>query len=95
VLVEIAEGRGVSPAHVALAYTLGKPGVTSVIVGARLEEQLVDNLKAAELSLTDEERARLDAASALPLLYPSWHQAKTASDRLSAADLSLLGPHIG
>jgi aryl-alcohol dehydrogenase-like predicted oxidoreductase len=95
VLVEIAEARGISAAQVALAYTLGKPGVTSVIVGARLEEQLVDNLEAAELALTDEERARLDEASALPLLYPYWHQAKTASDRLSAADLSLLGPHIG
>jgi aryl-alcohol dehydrogenase-like predicted oxidoreductase len=95
VLVEIAEGRGVPPAQVTLAYTLGKPGVTSVIVGARLEEQLVANLGAAELALTGEERARLDEASALPLLYPYWHQAKTASDRLSAADLSLLGPHIG
>jgi aryl-alcohol dehydrogenase-like predicted oxidoreductase len=95
VLVEIAEGRGASPAQVALAYTLGKPGVTSVIVGARLEEQLVDNLKAAELTLTDDECASLDGVSALPLLYPYWHQAKTASDRLSAADLSLLGPHIG
>jgi aryl-alcohol dehydrogenase-like predicted oxidoreductase len=95
VLVEIADGRGVPPAQIALAYTLGKPGVTSVVIGARVEEQLVANLAAAELALTDEERARLDEASALPLLYPHWHQAKTASDRLSAADLSLLGPHIG
>jgi aryl-alcohol dehydrogenase-like predicted oxidoreductase len=94
-LVEIAEGRGVSPAQVALAYTLGKPGVTSVIVGARTEEQLADNLAAADIVLGDEERARLDEVSALPLLYPYWHQAKTASDRLSPADLSLLGPHIG
>jgi aryl-alcohol dehydrogenase-like predicted oxidoreductase len=95
VLIEIAEARGVSPAQVALAYTLGRPGVTSIIVGARTEEQLVDNLRAADLELTDDERASLDGASALPLLYPYWHQAKTASDRLSAADLSLLGPHIG
>jgi aryl-alcohol dehydrogenase-like predicted oxidoreductase len=94
-LVEIAEGRGISPAQVALAYTLGKPGVTSVIVGARTEEQLADNLKAADVALTDDERARLDEASALPLLYPYWHQANTASDRLSAADLTLLGPHVG
>ena len=94
-LVEIAEGRGITPAQVALAYTLGKPGVTSVIVGARTEEQLADNLKAADVALTDDERARLDEASALPLLYPHWHQAKTASDRLSAADLTLLGPHVG
>ena len=94
VLVEIAGNGGVSPAQVALAYTLGRPGVSSVIVGARTEEQLADNLKAAELALTDDERASLDAASAPPLLYPYWHQAKTASDRLSAADLSLLGPHL-
>jgi aryl-alcohol dehydrogenase-like predicted oxidoreductase len=94
-LVEIAEGRGISAAQVALAYTLGKPGVTSVIVGARTEEQLADNLKAADVALTDDERARLDEASALPLLYPYWHQANTASDRLSAADLTLLGPHVG
>jgi aryl-alcohol dehydrogenase-like predicted oxidoreductase len=93
-LVEIAEGHGVSPAQVALAYTLGKPGVTSVIVGARLEEQLADNLEAADLELGSEERARLDEVSAPPLLYPFWHQAATAADRLSPADLSLLGPHL-
>jgi aryl-alcohol dehydrogenase-like predicted oxidoreductase len=95
VLVEIAEGHGVSAARVALAYTLAKPGVSSVVIGARKEEQLVDNLAAADLELSDDERARLDEVSAPPLLYPYWHQAKTASDRLSAADLTLLGPHVG
>ena len=95
VLVEIAEARGVSAAQVALAWTLGRPGVTSVIVGARTEEQLADNLAAADLELTADERARLDEVSAPPLLYPYWHQAKTATDRLSAADLTLLGPHLG
>jgi aryl-alcohol dehydrogenase-like predicted oxidoreductase len=94
-LVGIAESRGVSAAQVALAYTIGKPGVTSVIVGARTEEQLADNLASAELTLTDEEFARLDEVSAQPLLYPYWHQANTSSDRLSPADLSLLGRHIG
>jgi aryl-alcohol dehydrogenase-like predicted oxidoreductase len=95
VLVEVAEGHGVSPAQVALAYTLGKPGVTSLVIGARKEEQLVDNLAAAELVLSADERARLDEVSAPPLLYPYWHQAKTASDRLGEADLTLLGPHVG
>jgi len=95
VLVEIAEGHGVSAAQVALAYTLDKPGVTSLVIGARKEDQLVDNLAAADLELSDDERARLDEVSAPPLLYPYWHQAKTASDRLSAADLTLLGPHVG
>lgn len=94
VLVEIAEGRGVSAAQVALAWLLDRPGVASVIVGARTDEQLADNLEAAELSLSEEERTRLDEVSAPPLIYPFWHQAKTASDRLGPADLPLLTPHL-
>jgi aryl-alcohol dehydrogenase-like predicted oxidoreductase len=94
ILVGIGEERGVSAAQVALAYTLGKPAVTSLVIGARTAGQLADNLAAASLSLTDAERARLDKASAPPLIYPYWHQANTASDRLSPADLTLLGPHI-
>ena len=93
-LVETGDAHGVSAAQVALAYTLGRPGVTSVVIGARKEEQLLDNLAAADLELSSDERARLDAISAPPLLYPYWHQAKTASDRLSEADLSLLAPHL-
>ncbi|MBV9605613.1 MAG: aldo/keto reductase [Solirubrobacterales bacterium] len=94
VLVEIAEGHGVSPARVALAWLLGRPGITSVIVGARTDEQLADNLAAAELELSSEEAARLEEVSRPPLVYPFWHQHKTAADRLSAADLSLIGPHL-
>jgi aryl-alcohol dehydrogenase-like predicted oxidoreductase len=94
VLVEIADDRGVSAAQVALSWLLGRAGVASVIVGARTDEQLADNLKAAELELSEEERRRLDEVSAPPLLYPFWHQAKTASDRLGPADHSLLGPHL-
>ena len=93
-LVEIAEEHGASPAQVALAWTLGRPGVASVVVGARTEEQLADNLGAADLVLGDDERARLDELSAPPLLYPYWHQAKTANDRLGEADLTLLGAHV-
>jgi aryl-alcohol dehydrogenase-like predicted oxidoreductase len=93
-LVAIGADHGVSAAQVALAYTLAKPAVTSVIVGARTEEQLADNLAAADLSLSAEEMSRLDAVSAQPLLYPYWHQANTSSDRLSAADLTLLSRHL-
>jgi aryl-alcohol dehydrogenase-like predicted oxidoreductase len=95
VLVDIADKRGVSAARVALAYLLAKPGVTSLVIGARTSGQLADNLAAADLTLDDGERERLDRVSALPLNYPYWHQAATANDRLSPADLSLLGPHIG
>lgn len=94
VLIEIAEAHGVSPAQVSLAWLLGRPAITSVVVGARTDEQLRDNLRSADLRLSDEERARLDAVSMAPLLYPYWHQAKTAADRLSAADLALLRPHV-
>jgi aryl-alcohol dehydrogenase-like predicted oxidoreductase len=94
VLVEIGAGHGVSAARVALAYLLRKPAVTSLVIGARTSEQLADNLGAADLKLSDEEMERLDKASEPPLLYPYWHQAKTARDRLSPADLTLLGPHL-
>lgn len=94
VLVEIADGRGVSAAQIALAWLLSKPLVSSVIVGARSEAQLQDNLQAAQLTFASDELERLDKVSQLPLLYPYWHQAQTASDRLSAADLSLIAPYL-
>jgi aryl-alcohol dehydrogenase-like predicted oxidoreductase len=93
-LVEIAEARETSASRIALAYLLGRPGVTSLVIGARTDDQLADNLAAADLVLAAEERAKLDAVSAPPLLYPYWHQARTASDRLSPADLSLLRPYL-
>ncbi|MGB9184747.1 MAG: aldo/keto reductase [Solirubrobacteraceae bacterium] len=94
VLVDVAEGRGVSAAQVALAWVLTRPSVSSVVIGARTDEQLADNLEAAELELTAEELRQLEEISRPPLLYPFWHQANSASDRLSAADLSLLAPHL-
>jgi aryl-alcohol dehydrogenase-like predicted oxidoreductase len=94
VLIRIAADHGVSAAQVALAWALGRPGITSLVIGARTSEQLADNLAAAELTLNDTERAELDKASAMPLLYPYWHQIRTSTDRLSAADLTLLAPHM-
>ena len=93
-LVEIAEEHDASPAQVALAWTLGRPGVASLVIGARTDEQLADNLGAADLVLGEEERSRLDELSAPPLLYPYWHQARTASDRLGDPDLTLLSGHV-
>jgi aryl-alcohol dehydrogenase-like predicted oxidoreductase len=59
----IAEKRSVSMAQVALAWLADRPTVTSVILGARTTEQLEDNLGAADLHLSPEETAQLDAAS--------------------------------
>jgi aryl-alcohol dehydrogenase-like predicted oxidoreductase len=92
-LVAIGADHGVSAAQVALAYTIGKPAVTSVIVGARTEDQLADNLASADLTLSAEEMDRLNKVSAQPLPYPFWHHLN-ASDRLSSADLTLLARHI-
>src|SRR5215472_1315356 len=105
VLVDVAAGHSIdgpggskhsaSPAQVALAWLLGRPAVTSVIIGARTDDQLRDNLGAASLTLTADELDALDKISAPDLVYPYWHQLSTASDRLSPADLALLGQHLG
>ena len=92
-LLEIAGGHGVSAARVALAWLLARPAITTVIVGARTDEQLADNLAAATLELAPDEHARLEEVSRPPLIYPFWHQRKTAADRLSDADLSLIGAY--
>ena len=94
VIMSVADARGVSGAQVALAWLIGRPGVTSVIIGGRTNEQFKDNLAAADLKLTTEERARLDKVSQPPLLYPYWHQSFTATDRLSEADMALHRPYL-
>ena len=68
----IADAHGCSVARVALAWCLAQPHVTSVIIGAKDEKQLGDNIAATELVLTKDELAKLDAASALPSEYPAW-----------------------
>ncbi len=81
---EIGDARGASVARVALAWLLAKPAVMSVIIGAKTLEQLDDNLAAADLSLSPEEIARLDAVSALPPEYPGWMLAMQAAARVPA-----------
>jgi len=68
----IAEAHETSVARVALAWMLAKPHVTSVIIGAKNEAQLDDNLAATSLVLAPEELARLDEVSAMPAEYPGW-----------------------
>jgi aryl-alcohol dehydrogenase-like predicted oxidoreductase len=81
VLSSIAASRGVTPAQVALNWVLCKPGVDTVIIGARNEEQLRDNLAAAAWRLTPDEVGDLDAVSALPEPYPQWHQHRFGIER--------------
>ena len=77
----IAAARDRSPAQVALNWLLGRPAVTSVIVGARDSRQLADNLQAVSWRLSDEEVTALDRVSARPLPYPYWHQQKYNRER--------------
>jgi aryl-alcohol dehydrogenase-like predicted oxidoreductase len=81
VLTEIAGARGVTPSQVALNWVMSKPGVSTVILGARDEAQLRDNLAAATWQLSAEEVAVLDDVSALPEPYPIWHQHKFGIER--------------
>jgi aryl-alcohol dehydrogenase-like predicted oxidoreductase len=81
VMREIATARGVSVAQIALAWLLHQPAVTSVIVGAKKQEQLADNIGAVAVELGADELARLDAASRLPSEYPGWMFARQGEVR--------------
>ena len=78
----IAQAHDASVARVALAWLLQRKGVMSVIVGAKTVEQLDDNLAAADLALTAQEIAALDAISALKPEYPGWMLARQAEGRV-------------
>jgi aryl-alcohol dehydrogenase-like predicted oxidoreductase len=68
----VASEADLSVARVALAWQLTRPFVTSVIIGAKTREQLLDNLAAADVRLRPEHVQRLDEASVLPSEYPGW-----------------------
>lgn len=71
---EVVEETGKTHAQVALNWLLQRPTVASIIIGARNEEQLRQNLSAIGWNLTPEQVARLDAASEQLPIYPYWHQ---------------------
>ncbi len=70
----ITEETGKSVSQIALNWLLQRPTVSSIIMGARNEEQLRQNLGAVGWNLTPQQVAKLDAASAVTLAYPYWHQ---------------------
>lgn len=87
-LEEIAGAHpGASAAQVALNWLVRKAGVTSVIIGARSDAQLADNLAAASWSLSDAEIARLDGVSATRARYPYSHHRAFGGDRNPALTL--------
>jgi aryl-alcohol dehydrogenase-like predicted oxidoreductase len=82
VLQEVAKRHDASAARVALAWVLGRPAVSSVIVAARKPEQLEDNIRAVELRLSSEDVRLLDEVSDPGVPYPKWMvlQLDTAED---------------
>lgn len=74
-LDEIAAETGKTVPQIALNWLLQRPSVSTVIVGARDERQLRENLGAVGWNLAPEQVAKLDRASAVPKIYPYWHQA--------------------
>lgn len=79
----IAAELGASVPQVALAYLLAKPGITSVIIGAKTDAQLADNLAATKLTLTAAHLEALDKVSALPPEYPGWMESWQGRNRLA------------
>jgi len=82
VLMQIGENHKVSAAQVALAYILKKPSVTSIIIGAKKHDQLMDNIAATKLQLSEDEMLQLDTISALSPEYPGWMLERQAQGRL-------------
>jgi aryl-alcohol dehydrogenase-like predicted oxidoreductase len=80
-LDEVAKETGKTVAQIALNWLLQRPTVATLIIGARNEEQLRDNLGAVGWNLTAEQVAKLDAASAVPAAYPYWHQRSEFAER--------------
>ena len=80
-LEALARETGRSVSQVALNWVLHRPTVCSVVIGARNEAQLHENLGAADFRLSPEQAAQLDAVSARPPIYPYWHQWEEFADR--------------
>jgi aryl-alcohol dehydrogenase-like predicted oxidoreductase len=81
VMRKVGEAQGVSVAQVALAWLLAKPVMTAIIIGAKNEAQLKENLGVTDVVLTGEELALLDSVSALPAEYPGWMLERQGSER--------------
>jgi aryl-alcohol dehydrogenase-like predicted oxidoreductase len=81
VMRKIAEDHNVSVAQIALRWLLYQPVTTSVIIGAKNDEQLIDNLASTDVKFSDDELKSLDEISALPPEYPGWMIIRQGGDR--------------
>jgi len=81
IMREIATSKEITIPQVALSWLLHQPSVTSVIIGAKRNDQLEDNLKAVASKLSADELARLDEVSKPASIYPGWMIARQGADR--------------
>lgn len=91
VLNDIAAKHEVEAAQIALAWTLARPAISSLIVGGTSTGQFERNFRALDIILDAEELDRLDQVSRPPEIYPLWHQGQFAAPRFSEADKSVRG----
>jgi aryl-alcohol dehydrogenase-like predicted oxidoreductase len=88
VMIEIGKHHKVSAARIALAWMLRKPAITSIIIGAKKNEQLMDNIAATQLQLTNDEMQKLDTISALTPEYPAWMVERQMQGRMPSEGVS-------
>jgi aryl-alcohol dehydrogenase-like predicted oxidoreductase len=79
---KVAAAHNVSVARIALAWVLHQRAVTSIIIGAKSQAQLLDNIAAGDIKLTPEQLAALDEVSRVPSEYPGWMFERQLADRL-------------
>ncbi len=82
VMIKIGKEHNMSAARVALGWMRKKPGVTSIIIGAKNREQLTDNIASASFDLSADEMRELDAVSELSPEYPGWMMTRQGQDRI-------------
>ena len=86
----VAAACGATVAQVALAWVKDRPGVGPIVIGARDEAQLRENLGAAAIALTPEQHDRVEAAARPAPIYPFWHRAMHAIARATPAEAEYL-----
>jgi aryl-alcohol dehydrogenase-like predicted oxidoreductase len=82
VVADIAEKNIITMSQVSLQYVLNKPAVSSVVIGARNEQQLIENINTYQVQLSKEDIKRLDEVSTPPRIYPYWYFDIFRKDRM-------------
>lgn len=90
VLRDVAQECGRSVPQVTLAWVRDRENVDTLVLGARTEAQLIDNLASLDLFLTKDQTRRIEQAGRPPAIYPFWHRSQTALDRPTRAEETYL-----